>query len=43
MKTQPPACVCLRRGYQWTPRVKVPRECTFCKTHKWNVAPKPAR
>jgi predicted Zn-ribbon and HTH transcriptional regulator len=27
---------CKRRGYQWQPRVKKPKECPVCKNRKWD-------
>ena len=29
-------CKCLKCGYEWNPRVSVPKECPRCKSWSWN-------
>jgi predicted Zn-ribbon and HTH transcriptional regulator len=31
---------CLRCDYDWTARVKRPKQCPLCKSLKWNVPEK---
>ena len=29
-------CKCKQCGYEWTPRMKIPKACPSCKRYDWN-------
>jgi len=35
-KNEKGTVTCTRCGYNWLPRVKKPKACTFCKSYDWD-------
>lgn len=34
---------CERCGYEWQPNTKLPKQCPYCKSYKWQIPRKGRR